>query len=58
MPEVNSQTAPDPLDGLSETLDRAATAALAQTTFGLSPATLAQAFSDWGLHLAVSPGKQ
>ena len=58
MPEINPQTRPDPLDGLSEMLDRAAAAVLAQTTFGLSPATLAQAFSDWGLHLAASPGKQ
>ena len=58
MPETNPQTRPDPLDGLSEMLDRAAAAVLAQTTFGLSPATLAQAFSDWGLHLAASPGKQ
>ncbi|WP_164139848.1 poly-beta-hydroxybutyrate polymerase N-terminal domain-containing protein, partial [Stenotrophomonas maltophilia] len=46
MPEVNSQTATDPLDGLSETLDRATTAAFAQVTFGLSPVTVAQAFSD------------
>lgn len=49
---------PDPLDGVAETLDRAAVAAIAQATHGLSPATVWQAFSDWGLHLALSPGKQ
>lgn len=48
----------DPLDGLAETMDRAAGAMIAQATFGLSPATLAQAVSDWMLHLAASPGKQ
>ena len=49
---------PDPLEGLADTLDRAATAAIAQTTSGLSPATMALAFSDWALHLSRSPGKQ
>ncbi|BAK67161.1 poly-beta-hydroxybutyrate polymerase [Sphingobium sp. SYK-6] len=48
----------DPLDGLAETMDRASFAAIAQMTHGLSPATLAQAFSDWAMHLAVSPGKR
>ena len=48
----------DPLDGISETLDRTASAAIAQTTFGLSPATLLLAMADWGIHLATSPGKQ
>jgi polyhydroxyalkanoate synthase len=54
----DAQSSPDPLDGIAETLDRAAVAAIAQTTSGLSPATLVQAFSDWALHLASSPGKQ
>jgi polyhydroxyalkanoate synthase len=49
---------PDPLDGIAETFDRAAVAAIAQFTSGLSPATLFQAFTDWALHLGVSPGKQ
>ncbi|AOH87060.1 poly-beta-hydroxybutyrate polymerase (plasmid) [Sphingomonas panacis] len=48
---------PDPLDGIAETLDRAAMGAVAQVTSGLSPATLNQALTDWGLHLALSPGK-
>ncbi len=52
------QDASDPLDGIAETLDRAAIAGMAQMTSGLSPATILQAFSDWGMHLASSPGKQ
>jgi polyhydroxyalkanoate synthase len=52
------QDASDPLDGIAETLDRAAIAGMAQITHGLSPATILQAFSDWGMHLAFSPGKQ
>ena len=53
-----STSAPDPLDGISRILDNAAGAAIAQMTAGLSPATILQAFSDWGMHLAFSPGKQ
>ncbi|MBU3993792.1 MAG: alpha/beta fold hydrolase [Alphaproteobacteria bacterium] len=49
---------PDPLDGIAETLDRAAGTAMAQATHGLSPVTVAQAYSDWALHLATAPGKQ
>jgi polyhydroxyalkanoate synthase len=33
-------------------------AAISQATFGLSPAALADAFFDWWVHLALSPGKQ
>ena len=51
-------TSADPLDGVAETLDRAAFAAVAHATHGLSPATMGQAWSDWAMHLAVSPGKQ
>lgn len=59
MPETrNTATSPDPLNGIAETLDRAATTAIAQFTHGLSPVTVVQAFSDWLAHLAVSPGKQ
>ncbi len=54
----NISSPPDPLDGIAETLNRAASAAIAQVTAGLSPATVLQAFSDWGLHLALSPGSQ
>ncbi|WP_333684749.1 PHA/PHB synthase family protein [Pontibaca methylaminivorans] len=43
---------------LARLIDRAAHAALARMTLGLSPAALWSAWSDWGLHLAASPGKQ
>ncbi|RKF18416.1 alpha/beta fold hydrolase [Altericroceibacterium spongiae] len=46
------------MDGVAETIDRATSAMIAQFTKGLSPATVAYAFSDWALHLALSPGKQ
>ncbi|QJR02251.1 alpha/beta fold hydrolase [Sphingobium yanoikuyae] len=58
MVAADAHPSPDPLDGIAETLDRAAVAAIAQATFGLSPATLIQAFSEWALHLSISPGKQ
>ena len=58
MSAQNMPQAPDPLDGIAETLDRAAGAAIAQMTAGLSPITILQAFSDWGHHLAFAPGKQ
>jgi polyhydroxyalkanoate synthase len=37
--------------------DRLARAYAARATLGISPAALALAFGDWGLHLAASPGK-
>jgi poly[(R)-3-hydroxyalkanoate] polymerase subunit PhaC len=42
----------------SQILTRDVHAAMSQTTSGLSPAALANAFFDWGVHLALSPGKQ
>ena len=48
----------DPFDGVAQTIDNAARAAVSQATGGLSPVTLAQSFSDWALHLAISPGRQ
>jgi polyhydroxyalkanoate synthase subunit PhaC len=38
-------------------LDRTIHAGIAQATGGFSPMALAEAWFDWGLHLAVSPGK-
>ena len=58
MVAADVRSSPDPLDGIAETIDRATIAAISQATSGLSPATLLQAFSDWALHLASSPGKQ
>jgi polyhydroxyalkanoate synthase subunit PhaC len=51
-------TAEPPSEPAFQTLDRAVRAAVAQVTFGLSPAALAGAFFDWFVHLALSPGKQ
>jgi polyhydroxyalkanoate synthase len=42
----------------SEALDRLAHAGLAQATAGLSPSVLAEAWTDWAVHLGTSPGKQ
>ncbi len=41
-----------------EMLDRAFHAGLARFTVGLSPAALVEAYLDWVIHLALSPGKQ
>ncbi|VFU16344.1 Poly(3-hydroxyalkanoate) polymerase (plasmid) [Methylocella tundrae] len=49
---------PDPLERLSETLDKIVHSSLARLTAGLSPAAMAEAYSDWAIHLAFSPGKQ
>ncbi|MGA7790857.1 MAG: alpha/beta fold hydrolase [Xanthobacteraceae bacterium] len=47
-----------PPDTAFQGLDRAARAAVAQATAGLSPAGVTGAFFDWWVHLAASPGKQ
>jgi polyhydroxyalkanoate synthase len=39
-------------------MDRMAHALQGRLTLGLSPATLLQAYGDWIIHLAMSPGKQ
>ncbi|RPI42437.1 MAG: poly-beta-hydroxybutyrate polymerase, partial [Betaproteobacteria bacterium] len=39
-------------------IDRMREALAGQFTAGLSPAALALAFYDWGIHLAAAPGKQ
>ncbi|QDZ01358.1 alpha/beta fold hydrolase [Nitratireductor mangrovi] len=38
--------------------DRLVHAAVGAWTLGMSPASLLQAWQDWALHLAISPGKQ
>jgi hypothetical protein len=38
--------------------DRLIHAALGAATGGISPISLMQAWQDWALHLAISPGKQ
>ena len=49
--EPDSSANPNPLDALTRS-------ALGRLTLGLSPAALAQAYADWFVHLASSPGKQ
>ena len=40
------------------TLDHAARAAVVSVTGGISPVSLAAAYADWAMHLALAPGKQ
>jgi len=47
-----------PEDSQPLVIDRAVHAAIAKSTAGLSPAALMEAYADWALHLAASPGKQ
>lgn len=42
---------------IARDLDRAAHVQMGQLTSGLSPVSMADAFSDWWIHLAISPGK-
>ena len=42
----------------NDVVDRSFHAATARLTGGLSPATLVEAWMDWAIHLASSPGKQ
>ncbi|WP_084143466.1 PHA/PHB synthase family protein [Methylocapsa acidiphila] len=48
----------DPLDAAASLIDHAVHGLMARVTNGLSPMALGKAFSDWGVHLALSPGKQ
>jgi polyhydroxyalkanoate synthase len=45
-------------DTLLQDLDMGLSAQVARLTRGLSPIALAEAWSDWAMHLALSPGKQ
>ena len=45
-------------DTLLQDLDMGFSAQMARVTRGLSPIALAEAWTDWALHLAMSPGKQ
>ncbi|UVF17676.1 alpha/beta fold hydrolase [Microvirga terrae] len=45
------------LHRLRDTLDHIAHAGLARLTGGLSPAAIVDAYMDWAVHLAISPGK-
>lgn len=41
-----------------DSLDRLTHASIAKVTSGVSPSVLGEAWMDWAVHLAVSPGKQ
>ncbi|MGO9697765.1 MAG: PHA/PHB synthase family protein [Xanthobacteraceae bacterium] len=43
---------------VADIMDRSLHATLARFTLGLSPAALTEAYFDWAIHLAVSPGKR
>ncbi|WP_296201183.1 alpha/beta fold hydrolase [uncultured Hyphomicrobium sp.] len=43
---------------ISDVVDRSLHAAVSRLTAGLSPAALTEAYLDWMIHLASSPGKQ
>jgi len=49
--EQTESVSPNPLDALTRS-------ALGRMTQGLSPAAMIQAYMDWLVHLAISPGKQ
>ena len=54
---VSAPTKGEPRDPFDE-FDRALRAELGHATAGLSPWALAEAFFDWALHLACSPGRR
>ncbi|SOE53474.1 Poly(3-hydroxyalkanoate) synthetase [Burkholderia sp. OK233] len=57
-PATPRGTAPYPDSKIFRDLDHAKEALIARMTFGLSPAALGAALSDWFIHLTVAPGKQ
>jgi polyhydroxyalkanoate synthase subunit PhaC len=58
-PSLQSQPSDDAeLHRIRDALDHAAHASLARLTGGLSPAAVFDAYMDWAVNLAISPGKQ
>ncbi len=59
-PDQSAPPLPKPIAAQTayETLDRITHANVAKATAGLSPSVLAEAWMDWAVHLAASPGKQ
>jgi polyhydroxyalkanoate synthase len=63
VPASRPPASPEPWDDaelhqIRDALDHATHAGLARLTAGLSPAAIVDAFMDWAVHLAISPGKQ
>jgi polyhydroxyalkanoate synthase len=63
VPVSEPSASPEPWDDaelhqLRDALDHTTHAGLARLTAGLSPAAIVDAFMDWTVHLAISPGKQ
>src|SRR4051794_7209323 len=62
LPTTSSQRPMDSEDRellrFSHSVDQAVHSVLAHMNAGLSPAVLAEAYLDWAIHLAISPGKQ
>src|SRR5579862_8484400 len=57
-PAVGAASEPEADEARAESLDRLMHAWQGRFTAALSPAALALAFMDWGIHLANAPGKQ
>ena len=58
LPTTIAPSVPHPAEHLAQTLDRRAQVAMARMNSGLSPISMALAYTDWALHLAASPGTQ
>lgn len=56
--EVTPRDVSDPLDEIAGFVDHAFHGVLAKTMKGISPMAIGTAFSDWAVHLSLSPGKQ
>ena len=54
----SSQEAPAVAPTFYQTMDQSAHAAVAKATSGLAPSVLGEAWMDWAVHMATSPGKQ
>lgn len=52
------ETGFDPLEGLTQMLDRESFALIAHLTQGIAPTTIVQSWSDWAMHVLASPGKR
>ena len=60
LPDLSTFVEPDSYSStvFADVIDRSLNAAISRFTLGLSPAALLQAYADWAIHLAMSPGKR